>query len=118
MRNWQAAPRRKSSWGDGPALDKSRCQAGRAGNDGRADVRVLAASMEVVKINKGMAGVDGWDIPETTRQLQTAWLEIRQQLLQGTYRFWRSNRLFCMTWLDNLFDFSIVPMFGIDRSAL
>ena len=39
-----------------------------------------------VKANKGAAGVDGRDIPETARYLQTAWPAIREQLLQGTYR--------------------------------
>ena len=39
-----------------------------------------------VKANKGAAGVDGRDIPETARHLQTAWPSIREQLLQGTYR--------------------------------
>jgi len=39
-----------------------------------------------VKANKGAAGVDGRDIPETARYLQSAWPEIRRQLLQGTYR--------------------------------
>lgn len=39
-----------------------------------------------MKANKGAAGVDGRDIPETARHLQTAWPSIREQLLQGTYR--------------------------------
>ncbi len=39
-----------------------------------------------MKANKGAAGVDGRDIPETARYLQTAWPYIRDQLLQGTYR--------------------------------
>ena len=39
-----------------------------------------------VKGNKGAAGVDGRDIPETIRYLRTAWPEIHEQLLQGTYR--------------------------------
>ena len=39
-----------------------------------------------MKANKGAAGVDGRDIPETARYLQTAWPLIREQLLQGTYR--------------------------------
>ena len=39
-----------------------------------------------VKANKGAAGADGRDIPETARHLQTAWPSIREQLLQGRYR--------------------------------
>ncbi|MFM5038365.1 group II intron reverse transcriptase/maturase [Aeromonas veronii] len=39
-----------------------------------------------MKANKGAAGVDGRDIPETIRYLRTAWPEIHEQLLQGTYR--------------------------------
>ncbi|HOI67882.1 MAG TPA: group II intron reverse transcriptase/maturase, partial [Thiomonas arsenitoxydans] len=38
------------------------------------------------KGNKGAAGVDGRDIPEAARYLQSAWPEIRRQLLQGRYR--------------------------------
>ena len=39
-----------------------------------------------MKANKGAAGVDGRDIPETARYLQTAWPAIREQMLQGKYR--------------------------------
>ncbi len=39
-----------------------------------------------MKANKGAAGVDGRDISETARYLQTAWPVIREQLLSGTYR--------------------------------
>jgi RNA-directed DNA polymerase len=39
-----------------------------------------------VKGNKGAAGADGRDIPETARYLQSAWPGIRARLLQGTYR--------------------------------
>ena len=46
----------------------------------------LQQAWKRVKANKGAAGVDGRDIPETARHLQTAWPEIREQLLQGTYR--------------------------------
>ncbi len=46
----------------------------------------LQQAWKRVKANKGAAGVDGRDIPETSRHLQTAWPEIREQLLQGTYR--------------------------------
>ena len=46
----------------------------------------LQQAWKRVKANKGAAGVDGRDIPETACYLQTAWPEIREQLLQGTYR--------------------------------
>ncbi len=46
----------------------------------------LQQAWKRVKANKGAAGVDGRDIPETARYLQTAWPLIREQLLQGTYR--------------------------------
>jgi len=46
----------------------------------------LQQAWKRVKANKGEAGVNGRDIPETARYLQTAWPEIRDQLLQGTYR--------------------------------
>jgi RNA-directed DNA polymerase len=46
----------------------------------------LQQAWKRVKANKGAAGVDGRDIPETARYLQAAWPEIREQLLQGTYR--------------------------------
>ena len=39
-----------------------------------------------VKANKGAAGVDGLDIEQTAERLRTNWPEIREQLLQGTYR--------------------------------
>jgi RNA-directed DNA polymerase len=46
----------------------------------------LQQAWKRVKANKGAAGVDGRDIPETAHYLQTAWHEIREQLLRGTYR--------------------------------
>ena len=39
-----------------------------------------------VKANKGAAGVDGLDIAQTGAHLKHAWLTIRQQLMEGTYR--------------------------------
>ena len=46
----------------------------------------LQQAWKRVRANKGAAGVDGRDIPETARYLRTAWPVIRDQLLQGTYR--------------------------------
>ncbi len=39
-----------------------------------------------VKANKGAAGVDGLDIEQTAALLRTAWPDIREQVLAGTYR--------------------------------
>jgi RNA-directed DNA polymerase len=46
----------------------------------------LQAAWKRVKANKGAAGVDGLDIEQTHRLLQTRWPQIRQELLAGTYR--------------------------------
>lgn len=46
----------------------------------------LQQAWKRVKANKGAAGVDGLDISQTARQLMNSWHEIREQLLQGTYR--------------------------------
>ena len=46
----------------------------------------LRQAWKRVKANKGAAGVDGLDIDQTARHLVTAWPEIRQQRLRGTYR--------------------------------
>jgi len=46
----------------------------------------LKQAFRRVRRNKGAAGVDGLDIDQTARYLVSAWPEIRQQLLKGTYR--------------------------------
>lgn len=46
----------------------------------------LQAALKRVKANKGAAGVDGLDIEQTARMLQTRWPQIRQELLAGRYR--------------------------------
>lgn len=43
----------------------------------------LQAAWRRVKANKGAAGVDGLDIEQTARMLQTSWPGIRQTLLQA-----------------------------------
>ncbi len=46
----------------------------------------LQQAFKRVRVNKGAAGVDGLDINQTSRYLATAWPDIREQLLAGTYR--------------------------------
>ncbi len=46
----------------------------------------LQRALKRVRANKGAAGVDGLDIDQTARHLQTTWPVIREQLLSGTYR--------------------------------
>jgi len=46
----------------------------------------LQQAWKRVKANKGSAGVDGLDIEQTGRHLKSAWADIRERLLRGTYR--------------------------------
>lgn len=46
----------------------------------------LLQAFKRVRRNKGAAGVDGLDIDQTSRHLVTAWPDIRERLLAGTYR--------------------------------
>src|SRR6202049_1502671 len=46
----------------------------------------LQRALKRVRANKGVAGVDGLDIDQTSAPLRTAWPTIREQLLTGTYR--------------------------------
>jgi len=46
----------------------------------------LQQALKRVRANKGAAGVDGLDISQTVEHLRSKWPQIREQLLQGTYR--------------------------------
>ncbi|MDP3668868.1 MAG: group II intron reverse transcriptase/maturase [Telluria sp.] len=46
----------------------------------------LRRAFKRVRANKGVAGVDGLDIDQTSRLLSTTWPHIREQLLAGKYR--------------------------------
>jgi len=46
----------------------------------------LLLALKRVRSNKGVAGVDGLTIDETTEHLKTAWPGIRRQILAGEYR--------------------------------
>jgi len=46
----------------------------------------LELAWKRVKANRGSAGVDGLTIPETAEHLKTCWPQIREALLEGSYR--------------------------------
>jgi len=46
----------------------------------------LARAWKRVKANKGSAGVDGCTVQDTAEYLKVAWPDIRQRLLDGTYK--------------------------------
>ena len=46
----------------------------------------MARAWKRVKANKGSAGVDGRTVQDTSEYLKLAWPEIRQRLLDGTYK--------------------------------
>lgn len=62
----------------------------RSGNDHRMERVVerdnLVRALKRVKQNKGSPGVDGMKVTELSAYLKAHWLEIRGQLLAGTYR--------------------------------
>src|SRR5471030_552720 len=75
-----------------PVSDEACCPRHESGNIGSALLEAvltrenLKRAFKRVRANKGAAGVDGLDIDQTSRHLVTAWPEIREQLLKGTYR--------------------------------
>lgn len=46
----------------------------------------LQAALKRVKSNKGSPGIDGMTVDELSAHLREHWVEIREQLLTGTYR--------------------------------
>jgi group II intron reverse transcriptase/maturase len=75
-----------------PASDEASCPRQETEDTGSALLQAaltrknLRQAWKRVKANRGAAGVDGLDIEQTARHLVTAWPEIRDQLLRGTYR--------------------------------
>ena len=76
----------------GPSLEHPRTGSARpkAGTGGLLEAALTRQNLQTawkrVKANKGAAGVDGLDIEQTARLLQTSWPDIRQALLAGRYR--------------------------------
>jgi RNA-directed DNA polymerase len=72
--------------------DEAGCPRHATGNAGTALLQAALATenlkraLKRVRTNKGAAGVDGLDINQTSRHLASAWPDIREQLLSGTYR--------------------------------
>jgi len=46
----------------------------------------LQRALKQVRQNKGAPGIDGMSVDELPRHLKDHWLEIREQLIAGTYR--------------------------------
>lgn len=77
----------------GSGRDEARLARHEPEGSGRGDLltRALArANLELawkrVKANRGSAGVDGLTIPETAERLKACWPQIRETLLDGSYR--------------------------------
>lgn len=76
----------------GPSLEHPHTGSARpkAGTGGLLQAALTRQNLQTawkrVKANKGAAGVDGLDIEQTARLLQTSWPDIRQALLAGRYR--------------------------------
>src|SRR5690606_26581872 len=68
----------------------ARHETGGPGRDGLLAQALASANMEAawkrVKANRGSAGVDGLSIAETADYLKTHWPQIRESLLDDSYR--------------------------------
>jgi RNA-directed DNA polymerase len=88
----EAASDRASDEACGPPLEHPRTGSAKqlAGTGGLLEAALTRQNLQIawkrVKANKGAAGVDGLDIEQNARVLQTKWPDIRQALLQGSYR--------------------------------
>jgi RNA-directed DNA polymerase len=76
----------------GPPLEHPRTGSAKqlTGTGGLLEAALTRQNLQLawkrVKANRGAAGVDGLDIEQTARMLQTRWSDIRQALLAGSYR--------------------------------
>jgi len=76
----------------GPPLEHPRTGSAKqlAGTGGLLEAALTRQNLQLawkrVKSNKGAAGADGLDIEQTAQLLRQSWPDIRQALLQGTYR--------------------------------